>query len=183
MSGIPTIETERLILRPFTLADAPEVQRLAGDWEVAFGSMGILPHPYEDGMAEEWIKNHQENFNNGIDTILAITHREEKYLIGAISLTRNNRFESAFLGYWLGKSYWNKGYCTEASMAMVEYGFDVLMLNRIFASHLTRNPASGRVLQKINMQHEGHMRQHVKVWGKFEDLTWYGILRSDYIDD
>jgi [ribosomal protein S5]-alanine N-acetyltransferase len=48
---IPTLQTERLILRPFDLGDAPEVQRLAGDWEIANTTL-MVPHPYEDGMAE-----------------------------------------------------------------------------------------------------------------------------------
>jgi RimJ/RimL family protein N-acetyltransferase len=181
-SQLPTIGTEQLILRPFTLADVPEVQKLAGDWEVASRTMEIIPHPYEDGMAEEWIITHQNNFANGIDITLAITHREGKYLIGAIALTRNQQFENAFIGYWLGKIYWNKGYCTEASKAMLKYGFEVLSLNRIFASHLSRNPASGRVMLKTGMRYEGHWKQHAKVWGEFEDLEWYGILRSEYLE-
>ena len=52
MTEHPILETGRLILRPFTLADAPEVQRLAGDRDIASTTMNI-PHPYEDGMAEQ----------------------------------------------------------------------------------------------------------------------------------
>ena len=85
------------------------------------------------------------------------------------------------MGYWLGREHWNNDYCTEASRAVLKYGFEVLRLNRIFATHLSRNPASGKVMQKIGMRHEGHMRQAAKTWGKFEDLEYYGILKSDYL--
>jgi hypothetical protein len=53
----PTLETPRLVLRPFTLEDAPAVQRLAGAKEVA-ATMLAVPHPYEDGIAEQWISTH-----------------------------------------------------------------------------------------------------------------------------
>ncbi len=59
----------------------------------------------------------------------------------------------------------NRGYCTEAAEAVVWYGFEVLGLNRIYACHFKRNPASGRVVRKIGMTHEGCLRQHVKKWG------------------
>jgi [ribosomal protein S5]-alanine N-acetyltransferase len=84
------------------------------------------------------------------------------------------------MGYWIGKQYWGHGYCTEAAGAVVKYGFDVLRLNRLYAIHFTRNPASGRVMQKISMKHEGHLRQDQKRWGKFEDLEIYGILKSEF---
>jgi RimJ/RimL family protein N-acetyltransferase len=112
----------------------------------------------------------------------AITHREKGFLIGGIGLNNiNKEHENAELGYWIGKPYWGKGYCTEAARTVLKYGFEVMRLNRIHANHYTRNPASGRVMQKIGMKHEGHLRQHVKKWGKFEDSEVYGILRSEYL--
>jgi RimJ/RimL family protein N-acetyltransferase len=71
------------------------------------------------------------------------------------------------------------GYATEAAAKLVAYGFEVLGLNRIDATHLTRNPASGRVMEKIGMQYEGLHRQHVWKNGQFEDLRRYAILRND----
>ncbi len=179
MSKMPTIETERLILRPYTLDDAKELQRLIGDRAIADTTSNI-PHPYEDGMAEEWISRRQETFERGVSVEFAITHREQGFLMGGIGLMIDGEHERAEVGYWIGKSYWNNGYCTEAAQAVLKYGFEVLVLNRIYTTHMTRNPASGRVLQKIGMKHEGTLRQHVEKWGKFEDMEAYGILRSEY---
>ena len=86
----------------------------------------------------------------------------------------------AELGYWIGKPYWGQGYCTEAARATLDFGFEQLGLNRIFAHHFARNPASGRVMQKIGMTREGRLRQHVKKWDAFEDLELYGILKDHW---
>ena len=179
MGERPTIETERLILRPFTVDDAQELQRLIGDKDIASTTLNI-PHPYEDGMAEEWIGRNQERFDKGEGVNFAIVHREEGFFIGGIGLGINKEHESAELGYWVGKPYWNNGYCTEAAQAVVRYGFEALGLNRIHAAHMRRNPASGKVMQKTGMKHEGCLRQHIKKWGKFEDIESYGILRGEY---
>jgi [ribosomal protein S5]-alanine N-acetyltransferase len=62
----------------------------------------------------------------------------------------------------------------------LKFGFDSLSLYRIHAHYFLRNPASGRVMQKIGMAREGHLRQHIKKWGQYEDIVIYGILKSDY---
>lgn len=182
MKERPSLQTERLILRPFSLADTADVQRLAGDREVASTTLNI-PHPYEDGLAEQWIGTHQEQFEQGREVVFAVVLHSERVLIGAIGLVINQHQERAELGYWVGKPYWNRGYGTEAARAVLQYGFEVLQLRRIHASHLKRNPASGRVMQKIGMTYEGCSRQHVKKWGIFEDLERYGILKSEYEPD
>lgn len=79
----PTIRSRHLILRPFVPADASEVQRLAGDPEVA-STTATIPHPYLDGMAESWIETHQPDFAAGNHLTLAITRVDR--LVGAISL-------------------------------------------------------------------------------------------------
>lgn len=84
------------------------------------------------------------------------------------------------LGYWVGKSYWNRGFCTEAGRAVLEYGFGVLGLNRIHSCHMSRNPSSGRVMLKLGMTHEGCRKQHDRKWDKFEDQELYGILKADW---
>lgn len=180
MTQRPTLHTERLLLRPFVLADAKDVQCLAGDKAIADTTANI-PHPYLDGMAEQWISTHQERFEAGELVNFAIVQRETDVLIGAISLMNLSApHERGELGYWIGPPYWNKGYCTEAAQAVLAYGFSVLELNRIHGRFLKRNPASGRVMEKIGMIQEGCLRAHDKKWGQFEDIALYGILKSEW---
>lgn len=174
---IPTLETPRLVLRPFVLEDAPVVQRLAGAYEVASTTLN-MPYRYEDGMAEAWIGSHEASWNAREGLVLAMTSADEG-LVGAIGVDLSPDHERGELGYWVGLPYWNRGYATEACAALLDWCFDTLGLNRIQAQHFTRNPASGRVLQKIGMSPEGIRRQHFLRMGQFQDVAWYGILRSD----
>lgn len=178
MTGIPTLNTERLLLRPFTLADAAEVTRLAGEYAIADTTLSI-PHPYEDGMAAEWIGRHGEDFKAGRRVSFAITDRSDGRLLGAISLMNIQSGHQAELGYWIGKPFWNCGYCTEAGREVLKYAFSKLGLTRVYSNHLSRNPASGRVLRKLGFSHEGSRRRHVMKWGRFEDDELYGLLKED----
>ena len=179
MRSAPPLLTERLLLRSLTLEDATDVQRLAGDRDIA-ATLPNMPHPYEDGMAEKWIRSCYEKFEKDEALHFAITLRIDKNLIGGIALRLDQENENGEIGYWIGKPYWNRGYCTEAAKAVVAYSFEVLKLNRIHAKHFKRNTASGRVMQKIGMRYEGCFRQHVKKWDNFEDLMGYGMLKADY---
>lgn len=175
----PTIHTERLILRPFMLEDGAEVQRLAGDRAIASVTLTI-PHPYEDGIAQDWIKTHPKSFAEGKEVVFAITFTETNMLCGAIGLGINREHNRAELGYWIGKPFWGNGYCTEAALAVIKYGFESLGLYRIHSSHFSSNPASGRVMQKIGMRYEGCLRQHLLKWGNFEDRVQYAILKNEW---
>jgi RimJ/RimL family protein N-acetyltransferase len=174
--------TSRLLLRPFSLEDAPRVKTLAGDWEIARVTANI-PHPYEDGMAETWISGHSEAFEAGNSASFAVTLKKDGLLIGAIGLHFSVRNHSAEIGYWIGVPYWGQGYCTEAARAILEYGFEERDLNRIQARHITENPASGRVMQKLGMTPEGTMRQAIFSWGTYRDSAMYAILRDEYKAD
>ncbi|MEM7020899.1 MAG: GNAT family N-acetyltransferase, partial [Pseudomonadota bacterium] len=153
----PILATERLKLRGFQLADAPEVQHLAGEWEIA-DTTATIPHPYEDGMAEAWIETHPDRLENESALSYAITLADNEQLIGSIGLHINKRHDQAELGYWIGKPWWKGGYCTEAARVLINHGFEVLSLYRIHAHYMARNPASGRVMQKLGMSHEGCLR-------------------------
>lgn len=168
------IRTHRLFLTRVTLADAKDIQRLAGDKKVSYDALNI-PHPYESGMAEAWIESLGNDPN-----VFAIRRYRNEPLIGLVGLMIAPEHDTAELSYWIGKPYWGKGYATEAASAILAFGFDQLRLNRIYATSLARNAASARVLEKIGMTFEGCLRQHVKHWDVYEDVHFYGLLREEY---
>lgn len=176
----PILETERLILRPLGLGDAPAVSQLAGHREIAHTTISI-PHPYSVEQAQQWIAAHSSPEALLKQVTFGITTRGDGQLIGAVGLREINAEHSqAELGFWLGVEWWGKGYATEAARAVLRYGFLHRNLNRIYAHHMVRNSASGRVLAKIGMQHEGILRQRVRKWGVFEDVVVLAILRDDW---
>jgi RimJ/RimL family protein N-acetyltransferase len=175
----PTLQADRLTLRPFTLDDAPLVQRLAGARAVADTTLAI-PHPYPDGAAEEWIRGHAGQYAAGTLANFAVVSRSEGWLVGAIGLMIERAHARAELGYWIGEPYWGRGYATEAGRAVLGFAFDDLGIHRIQARHLTRNPASGRVMQKLGMTLEGVHRHAAQKWGIFEDVAMYAILTTEW---
>ena len=172
----PLLTTERLHLRAFRASDAARLQELAALKEVAQGTLR-LPHPYPDGTAHAWIADQQREFEAGASINFAIVLKVEEILIGAIGLDFVPEHRHARLGYWLGRPYWNKGYATEAVTAVIEYGFTLPHVQRIYAGLFSDNPASARVLQKAGMTYEGRLREHYVRFGETMDLELYGILR------
>jgi [ribosomal protein S5]-alanine N-acetyltransferase len=101
-------------------------------------------------------------------------------VIGAIGLSLTPRHARGEIGYWVGLPYWGQGYATEAARALVHFGFSRLGLHRVQARHLSRNPASGRVLQKLGMALEGTQRESVRSWDRFEDVALYAVLAHEW---
>lgn len=179
--SLPTLESESLRLRPFSVADAADVQRLAGDFAIADTTLNI-PHPYEDGMAEQWIAGHPEAYEQGRLAAFAITDLVDGRLLGAISIKLDGDGAVGELGYWVGRPYWGQGVATAAADLVIDFGFTALGLDRIQARHFARNPASGRVMQKLGMQPAGIARGVEHKWGRAEDLVAYTISREQWQD-
>jgi len=174
------LETARLILRPFSLDDAPTVVRQAGRREIADTTIAI-PHPYPEAQARDWISRQSATWREGREIVFAIVLRSERRLIGAIGLREiNSEHRQAELGFWIGVDWWGRGYATESARAVLGFGFQSLRLNRIYAHHMVRNPASGRVLEKIGMKKEGLLRERVRKWEIFEDVVILATLRSEW---
>jgi [ribosomal protein S5]-alanine N-acetyltransferase len=181
ISQMPILDSGRLVLRPFRLSDASDVQRLAGDFAIA-DATALIPHPYPDGAAQAWINTHEYEYLQGKMLALAVTLKETGELAGCVSIANENKSNSSGeLGYWIGKDFWGQGYCTEAASVIINYGFEEMGLNRIQAEHFARNPASGRVMQKLGMKQEGYLRQAFVKWGRFEDKVLCAILRQEWL--
>lgn len=179
ITAVPTLETARLRLRPFALADAPQVRAMAGDARVAGPTLHI-PHPYPAGMAEAWIGSHVSAAAEGRIYSFAIERRDDGALLGAIGITPDARHRRAEIGYWLGVAHWGRGYMGEAARRIVAFGFAGLGLQRVQATCLPRNPASARVMEKAGMRREGLLRGYVRKDGLQEDILLYAILREEW---
>lgn len=172
-------ETERLILRDVNLDDAELVEKYASDEQVAKTTLNI-PIPYPKGSAKSFLADCIKSKQAGKLAISAVTLKSTKELIGLINISINNRYNRGELGYWIGRAFWGKGYGTEAAKRIVEIGFDEWKLNRIYAQAFTTNPGSYRVMEKIGLNHEGILKDHVKRFDEFHDLTVYGITAKDF---
>ncbi len=182
MKTAPTLYTERLILRSFIRKDAADVQHLANDPDMA-STTDEIEYPYEDGTAEEWIQWCHEEFEKSERVNFAVTLRTDGTLIGKIGLTFRIHlpYKDAELGYWIGKPYWNCGYATEAAKAVVVYGFREHNIESVYAYYFKRNPASGRVLQKIGMHYAEYIPKDPKRYF-FEDTIRYRILKCECVE-
>jgi ribosomal-protein-alanine N-acetyltransferase len=176
---VPTLETERLILRPFCYEDINDYLSFFSDNEVQKYLGGIpVPKDYED--AKRWVDN-----MNGrcLKTKLVITWCIElkgtNKVIGRCDLGGFVRKSMADIAYYLSKDYWHMGLAGEAVKAVVEFGFERLMLHRIQATVLPQNIYSIQLLKKLGFLEEGLLRKYD--FGKeFHDTVMLSALASDY---
>ena len=176
---VPTLQTARLRLRPFTDADSDPLVAL-------HTSANVLRYwdspPWSDSdRAGRFIADCRTMAETGAGVRLAIDREPDGTFIGWCSLTRWNRdFRSASLTYILAEDAWGDGYATEAARALLRWAFDALDLNRVQAETDTRNEASGRVLAKLGFVREGLLREDCIVAGEVSDSFVYGLLRRDW---
>ena len=142
--------TERLLLRPGWIEDAPALAGLIGDQVVA-RNLARVPFPYTLADAERFLGVGTATLPN----LLAFARtRGAPRLIGGVGLHRD--LDGAVeLGYWIGRPFWGLGFATEAARAMVALAHGSLRVERLVAGHFRDNPASGRVLRKLGFRATG----------------------------
>ena len=140
----------------------------------------FLPHPYTVEMAESWIKAHPRLIENGNAYPFAVILESENKLIGTMTVRVDKSHNKGELAYWIGKEYWGKGYATEAAKEVIDFGFNKLNLNRIWAPIMSKNIASGKVLKNAGLTYEGTLRQDILKWNQYEDVEIYGALKNEY---
>jgi len=175
---LPALRALSVVLRPVRATDLERVEQLLADREVAEGTLTI-PHPYPVGGSQQWFAMQGPKWSDGKLATWAIARPMDDLLIGVISLRIVLPHRRAEAGYWVARSEWGTGVATDALRAVIAWGFDTLGLHRIEAHHFTSNPASGRVMQKCGMLHEGRVRGAVHRHDVPRDLELYGMLRSD----
>ena len=177
--GTQTIETPRLLLRRFTLEDAEAVfANYASDESVT----RYMAWPRHESVADsekvlaQWVQDYEKpDFYEW-----AIVLKELGQPIGNIEvLNIDDYVEKLNLGYSIGTAFWGKGIMPEALKAVIEFLFDQVGANRVEACHDSRNPNSGKVMQKCGMTYEGTFRQWAWTNAGICDTCNYSILKSD----
>jgi ribosomal-protein-alanine N-acetyltransferase len=178
----PILKTPRLRLRPVKLSDASAIQKAASARMIA-DTMISLQHPYPAGEAERYIARQQAEQKTGRSVTFTIEQLAEGWFCGLVEVRDIDREHSqGELSFWLAVEAWGRGYMSDVVQEVVRYGFESFGLNRLYAYHMTRNPASGRVLEKNGFKQEGLLRQRVMKWGQFEDVVLWAILRQEWQD-
>jgi len=178
---LPVLSTDSLTLRPFAREDLPEILVLVQEREVAATTLNI-PYPCGEAEINDWFQLQRRELEEGKGLRWAVRLTTSDELIGAMKLATHPEYESAELGYWIGKPYWGRGFASEAAQKVVNYAFSTLELNRIEAHAMVENIGSVKVLRKLGLQEEGYHPQMIKKWGEFKDVKTYGLLREQWLN-
>ena len=177
--GTKTLETERLILRPFTQEDAQAVfDHWASDSEVT----RFLTWPTHQNveMSRGFINWCVQEYRKPDVYCWGIEDKETHLLIGNISAVEcDESVDAVALGWVLGRAWWGKGIMPEAAREVIRFFFEEVGANRVWAYHDVENAKSGRVMQKIGMRFEGRMRCAKRNNHGVADVDQYALLRSD----
>lgn len=181
--GTQLIETDRLILRPLRLEDA---QDMYDNWASSQEATRYVTWEAYGDLAPliERLKLRQEHYLNKELYDWGIFVKDQEVLIGTITFVDlSDLHRLGELGYIIGPKWWGKGYVLEAARAICRFGFQELELHRIQAVHDVRNPASGRVMEKLGMHYEGTFRDCRLVKGEYVTLKQYAFLADEFRDE
>ena len=175
----PMLHTGRLRLRPFDDTDTDVLFALHSSAYVL--RYWDAPPWSERSRADQFVAACHQMAELGTGARLAVDRVSDGAFIGWCSLNRWNRdHRSASLGYCFDDAAWGRGYATEAALALLQWAFDKLDLNRVQAETDTRNVASARVLEKLCFLREGTLREDCVVNGDVSDSWVYGLLRREW---
>ncbi len=178
-SNIPTLETERLILRRLVPSDAEDMFEYSCDKNVT-EYLTWSPHP-DKYYTIDYIKFVQKKYKTGDFRDWAVIDKATGKMIGTCGFTsvdlQNRRGE---VGYVYNSSFWGRGIAAEALMCVIGFGFSTLSLNRIEGRFMAENIASRRVMERCGMTFEGVHREHIFVKEKYRDVGVCAILRGEY---
>ena len=179
LTAKPTLETSRLILRPMTADDVPDLRRwLARDEIYTYWGRKASKGEREPELMfidpRPWVKRKPDP-----DFKWGIVLKETNAVIGDVSIFDIENARMGSVGYRLDPDLWGQGYVTEALRAAVEFIFTHTELDRLHATADVRNTASNRVLEKCGFVHEGTIR-HGKMVSVYCDYHSWGLLREEW---
>lgn len=174
-SNIPTLETERLILRSMHPMDADDMFDYAGREDVTRYLLWS-PHP-SPSYTEDYLKYIQSRYALGDFFDWAVVHRESGKMIGTCGFTKINAENNyGEIGYVINPDFRGMEYAAEAAKRVIEFGFEELGLHRIEARFMKGNEASLRVMEKLGMSFEGYLKDAIYVKGSYRTVGVCAIV-------
>jgi RimJ/RimL family protein N-acetyltransferase len=173
----PPLEGALVRLRPVEEADLPRVNELFWRPEVTEQLLVVWPEPVS-GTRQWWERSRAQ----GAPPLAIETKAGE--LVGACDLGRvEGRARTAVLGIWIGRSFWDKGFGTDAVRVLCRFAFNEMNLQRIELSVLETNPRGRRAYEKVGFKEEGRLRRALFLGGRLVDLIVMGLLAEELIED
>lgn len=178
-ANIPTLETERFILRKVSLSDAEDMYEYSKDENVT-KYLTWSPHP-DKYYTIDYIKFVQRKYKTGEFRDWAVIDKASGKMIGTCGFTSVDLLnKKAEIGYVYNPEFWGSGIATEVLLKVIEFGFSRLELNRIEGRFMVENTSSRRVMEKCGMTFEGVLRENLLIKGKYRDIGVCAILLSEY---
>lgn len=178
-SHIPTLETDRLILRGMRVSDTEDMFEYAHRPSV---TQYLTWNPHTDpAETREYLTYVGQRYRTGDFYDWAVVDMESGHMIGTCGFTSFNcPHDTAEIGYVLNPAYQGKGLATEAVRRVLDFGFDELGLHRIEAHFMEGNDASRRLMERVGMTFEGYARESMRIKGRFCTIGTCAILRYEY---
>ena len=178
LKDLPTLVTDRLILRKMTPNDAEAVFAYASDPELTRYVIWETHRSIEDSKA--FLDLVTGKYESGGEPEWGIVYKGDHRFVGTCGIVSWEPYHArAELGYALSRDYWGRGLMAEAVRAMISFGFREMNLNRIEARCIAENTASARVMEKAGMLYEGTLRRRELIKGEYRDIKLYSILRDE----
>ena len=178
-SRIPTLETERLILRKMLVSDVADVYAYSCRADVT-EHLTWSPHANPE-YTTDYLRYIGQRYTVGDYFDWAVVEKASGRVIGSCGFTRfDYPNDAGEIGYVFHPDFGGKGYATEAVAEVLRFGFVALKLHRIEARYLKGNDRSVRVMERLGMQYEGERREAMLVKGSYRTVGTYSILASEY---
>ncbi len=178
--GTKMISTQRLILRRFEYGDNTSMLK---NWiaDERIQSMYSEPVYTDFQQVKELLDKYINSYSNKDYYRWAIVLKENGECIGQIAYflvdSKNNFAE---IEYCIGSQYQCMGYATEATKAVIDFGFNEINLHKVQICHKSNNIPSKKVIEKCGFCYEGTLRDYFYMNGNYVDRLYYSILETEY---
>ena len=179
---IPTLFTDRLILREMRRSDAKDMYEYSCNPKTSEFLLWDVHSSPE--FTKEFIHYVISKYKFGEYNDWALVYKNTGKMIGTAGFTRiDEENRVAEIGYVLNPDFWGMGLATEAAAEVIRFGFENMNMHRIEAKFMFGNDASLAVMRKLGMKFEGYQRDLLFVKGRYRTIGTASILKSEYYQE